>query len=353
MTALQENDKTYFFGVYAANDSSFKFLNGDRKLIKAAAKKINDIRGSRNLENFQSYFAMPEEYVISNVNIIELPIGTFFGKKSKQEIPQGRADASGFKFLNIEQEVTQPLAENADIRSSQNYMDIQPYFAIPKEHAISNVKTMVPVGEKKLTHEISQAGTEKMAMELFEKVQKMFQHFLGTGLTLTRPISKDILNILNSPTGIIAHVTCVFCIENTIDQVEVLKKTFSVFGEKRGNKSHSWNCGYLKKHLERHRIDHSLADPLGKINIEAIPVVLEKSDDDGGGMKSLEFLTDSKAYEQTSTQNVTLTEMTSHQVTSIDTRPLNDQNDPIYETDAHRGDLELIFFVQFQHKIRT
>lgn len=82
------NESKHFVGMYASNSKEFKILMGDRKLLKAATRDLNQIQESRNFEEFISYFTMPENYKIGKGNTDILSVGLFFGQKLRSSKPK-------------------------------------------------------------------------------------------------------------------------------------------------------------------------------------------------------------------------------------------------------------------------
>lgn len=87
---FDENDMHHFFGNYQASPQNFQILLGERKLVLAAAREINQMNESQSFADYLKFFAVPEKYAISNKNTDKFSVGLYFGKKNRigmAEIP--------------------------------------------------------------------------------------------------------------------------------------------------------------------------------------------------------------------------------------------------------------------------
>lgn len=82
---FSENEKKYFFGVYASDIPNFQIFRGERKLLNAAAEQVNAIRESMTFAEFVSFFTTPDDYVIPKDRTDQLSPGLFFGKKERKK----------------------------------------------------------------------------------------------------------------------------------------------------------------------------------------------------------------------------------------------------------------------------
>lgn len=187
-TICDENDKIHFFRIYECDPENFKFVLGDRKLLKAVCRRVNTI--SENIdssEKLSSYFEVPAGYTIKKIDTDKLSVGLFFGKKVRSRVP------------------------------------------------------------------VSMLNRNNMASKLFQKVSSLFSSYVSGGLVPVRPISDDIIKMVNIGCGIRANVLCVFCVSNDSEN-ELLQKRFVVQCETpRNSASYYWNCANLKKHLNHHK----------------------------------------------------------------------------------------------------
>lgn len=80
---LSEEEKPFFFGIYASNPSNFVFLRGERKMIKALVDHVNSIETAHTkLEHFQLNVNGRDKIKISWEGTFQLNIGMYFGKKT-------------------------------------------------------------------------------------------------------------------------------------------------------------------------------------------------------------------------------------------------------------------------------
>lgn len=193
-TDFDENDLQHFFGLYDSNTPNFKILLGDRKLLKAAAERINEIKHTKNYIDFLADFTMPLNYTIPKSNTDKLSVGTFFGKKVRAKLAKAAA---------------------------------------------------VP------------CTAENLSAEVLKKVEVMIESFVQKGLKLPMgSVPDEIVKIINNGSSIRADVVCVFCILND-DEGKIAnasRKTITIPYESRGSLSSYWNCGNLKKHFNRHAL---------------------------------------------------------------------------------------------------
>lgn len=80
---LQEDMKPYFFGIYSSNPSSFVFLRGERKFLKALVNHVESIQAtSECLKHFQ----LKDENGVDKIKInwkgtFQSNFGMHFGEK--------------------------------------------------------------------------------------------------------------------------------------------------------------------------------------------------------------------------------------------------------------------------------
>lgn len=72
---LDELDNVVFFGIFAAKPSQFRFLPGERFSMMEMCDYVKSIIGKKDI------FADLKTEKTSRINTIQLPIGTFFGRK--------------------------------------------------------------------------------------------------------------------------------------------------------------------------------------------------------------------------------------------------------------------------------
>lgn len=191
---FDENELQNFFGLYESNTSNFKILLGDRKLLKAAAERINEIHRTKSYIDFLADFTTPLNYTVSKSNTDKMSVGTFFGK---------------------------------------------------------NVRT------KKAKSVAVPCSTENLSADVLKKVEAMIESFIQKGLNVPiESAPNDIVTIINNGSSIRADVVCVFCIlsddDGKIDNAS--RKTITIPYESRGSSTSYWNFGNLKKHFNRHAL---------------------------------------------------------------------------------------------------
>lgn len=191
---FDENDLQNFFGLYDSNTSNFKILLGDRKLLKAAAERVNEIHTTQSFVDFLARFTTPPNYTISKSNTDKLSVGTFFGKKVRAKV-----------------------AKSIDVP----------------------------------------CAAENLSTQVLTKVRAIIDSFISKGLKSSiGSVPNDIVKIVNYGTGIRADVICVFCIsvddEGNINDMP--RKVIAVPYESRGTLTGYWNYGNLKKHFGRHTL---------------------------------------------------------------------------------------------------
>lgn len=191
--ALDENDLQHFFGLYDSNPSHFKILLGDRKLLKAAAERVNEIHRTQSFADFLARFTMPLDYTIPKSSTDKLSVGTFFGKKVRTKVAR--------QMENI------------------------PFSA------------------------------ENLSAQVLTKVRAMIDSFASKGLVSPiDPIPNDIVKIVNYGIGIRADVACIYCfaVDEEGKLTDESQKLITVPYESRGKLASYWNYGNLKKHFNRH-----------------------------------------------------------------------------------------------------
>lgn len=217
-----DNDKKYFFGLYDSDTANFKFLLGERKLMKAAAKQVNDIRESRSFADFVSYFTMPDDYAICKSSTFKLSADIFFGKKERK---------------NLKSQVTDVSID----MSSEVFAKVKPMLEKYAENG-----PLLPV----------------------------------------RAMSKELIKIVNFGAGIRADVLCVFCTGNDQDVEALQKRIAvqcEIRGTKRYWNYSNLNS-HLKRHIKNMKMstDSQLLDEIADNNSasECIEIALSKSEED-------------------------------------------------------------------------
>lgn len=75
-----ESYTEFFLGVFAFNASKFRFLPGEKYLIKELAKYVKSKNNDNNVGEDFSYFESKQPRAISSKNTTHFPCGLFFGK---------------------------------------------------------------------------------------------------------------------------------------------------------------------------------------------------------------------------------------------------------------------------------
>lgn len=124
------------------------------------------------------------------------------------------------------------------------------HFELPPKHKFKNTNVEnfscgLFFGEKTVrSKQTKKMGTDDMKQALFLKLKHLFESF--SNLKPVRPISNDIIKIINDGTGAVrAEVLCVFCAANDTE-IEALTKTYSVLLEK----ANTWGTSNLKRHIK-------------------------------------------------------------------------------------------------------
>lgn len=81
---FNDADKVHFFGIFESNPTNFRFLPGDKKLIKALAVYVTQFLAE---DNDEISFDMPIHYKVSKKDTHLFAFGLFFGKRSKPARP--------------------------------------------------------------------------------------------------------------------------------------------------------------------------------------------------------------------------------------------------------------------------
>lgn len=146
---FKEDEKKYFFGIYDADSTKFRFVGGDISIITQVVAfvkmKVNEIGAA--------YFLQSNRGKIMAPDTLQLSIGQFFARREK----------------------------TLDVVVSQ-----------------SGVRTI---------------NEEDMKMDLFNKKVKPLLEAVPKSVKLIRPISEDIVKIVKGDGKVRADVLCVFCSE--------------------------------------------------------------------------------------------------------------------------------------------
>lgn len=77
-------DKNAIFGLYASNPERFRFLPGEKSLIRQIVLHINSIKSKDDAHN--KYFEMPSKHKISKKGLCYTSVGYLYGGKSKMVV---------------------------------------------------------------------------------------------------------------------------------------------------------------------------------------------------------------------------------------------------------------------------
>lgn len=122
------------------------------------------------------------------------------------------------------------------------------HFELPRRYKISKTDTATFdfgffYSKKRKQRAKTIINQDDLHATCFEKLNKFFQSYIN--LEPIRPISGDIVKIIDTGSGFRADVICVFCIENE-NTVDSLLKKYSVTFDR------GWNFSNLRKHMQRH-----------------------------------------------------------------------------------------------------
>lgn len=172
---FEADDKIHFFGVFANNTAAFRFVIGDKILIRRLVHFINN-------EAIEKNFVMPTRYEISRAkNTIRQSVGIFFG-------------------------------QHVGMRST-----------VTGTVDLANLK-----------------------VQLFEKVQNLQK---SVNLVQARPITEDMVRVINAGARIRREIICVYCPQNVIENEK--PKTLSAHTFVAGKSaSLYWTLSDFKKHLK-------------------------------------------------------------------------------------------------------
>lgn len=163
------------------------------------------------------------------------------------------------------------------------------YFEIPRGYKISKNDTdLFPVGlffgkKKKCKTQYTQRSPDAMTALLFSKLKPFFEKFLNK-LTLIRPISDDIIKIVDLQSSVRADVICIFCVANDTNEESLLKRVSVQYYNS------TWNLSNFKKHIMKH------------IERGEKPVKPIENTNNGASNKITEQETDSKSETNDETQ---------------------------------------------------
>lgn len=198
---LDDADKKYFFGLYHAKPVEFRFLPGERFIIKEIAGYVKDIvdRGGHN--KHLASFKAPDNYKMSRKDTCRLFGLTFFGQKSSHKHS---------KLQLILNDAAGPT--------------------------------------DKLTGNTSQG----LAVDLIPKLKAQFES-KDPSLGGQDYLSESMVEIKNNGNRITALVQCVFC--HLVDKKN--KRITIQFDVVQKSNNAYWNFSNLKKHLKLHSVGTS------------------------------------------------------------------------------------------------
>lgn len=189
---LEDSYKKHFFGLYHAKANDFRFLPGEKTLLKEIGKYINQVIGDVEIVDNLEAFKPPTDYKMSRKDTCRLFGCTFFGKKSNDKL--------------------QPQLDMAN--------------------ASANDETDLTETEK---------GSMKSA--LLHKLRDMFKSDEKSLI--------DKIEIIKEKSRITALVQCIVC-----EKDDGIVKTITIQRDPvKNSKAAYWNLSNLKKHLKKHTND--------------------------------------------------------------------------------------------------
>lgn len=126
---IDSNTMCFFFGVFEFDVIKFRFLPGERRLLKQITKYVNQVKVEK-----KSWFKSDESHKISTKDTFRMPFGIFFGQKPKHSKPDDLKVEPGnmktklfnkiqsmFDLLKIKTEMARPFDENVlDVKNMGN-----------------------------------------------------------------------------------------------------------------------------------------------------------------------------------------------------------------------------------------
>lgn len=87
-TQFSEDEKCFFYGLYQSNTTKFKFLPGEKLLLKEIAIHINAVIEAESCDAYMPPFAIPKHFNTQmRRDTSNISVGTYFGKKSTKIRP--------------------------------------------------------------------------------------------------------------------------------------------------------------------------------------------------------------------------------------------------------------------------
>lgn len=155
-THFDENEKEYFFGMYASSINEFKFVQGERLLIFYIADSLTHMFDTNGPAQFAKYFEVPVGFKINKADncTFTYSVGLFYGKKPRKRVMQLVITEKNVKnelFLKVKQffqsfglkpvqEITEDDIKITDLGSGSARADIKCIFCTTVKDDISGQK---------------------------------------------------------------------------------------------------------------------------------------------------------------------------------------------------------------------
>lgn len=154
-STINGNDKKYFFGLYHAKPEKFRFLPGEKVLLKKISEYLNRCIAEDDDSSKSNQFKAPSNYKVSRKDTIRLFAGTFYGKRTysqKQQDDVELVDDAQTKIVKIDR--PQKLSLCAELyKKSQEKFD-KTYPNLPCEKKLTENMVTVTKNGNRITGKI-------------------------------------------------------------------------------------------------------------------------------------------------------------------------------------------------------
>lgn len=103
-TEFADDEKEFFFGMYASSIDQFKVLRGERILILSMAQHLRELQKTLGPETFIGYFEVQRKYKMGKADTAVFSIGLFYGKirrKISKSTPTSTNDMASLVFKKL------------------------------------------------------------------------------------------------------------------------------------------------------------------------------------------------------------------------------------------------------------